>query len=276
MCIRTKPCKNSCMHPPLERIHDPCDDPEDIVEIDLVGELPNSNYSYVLTDCDVFSRYLLAVPLRKPDITSVVCALLQVFEQHAYVTERTNAPPFPDKSWLSSCNPSEKKWRRHSQTRPNHRHGWAHSSKAETGFKMQRYSWHTAMEPIGQHNTTNHQSIKCPPTKVFHKRVSHNAQDLEFSNPVHTRCTETKLKTLVNAVNQKYKENISFIFAEFYKYLNYYDRKAQAQSLKVGWLYLPTQPQVQHTIRQNPVQDVPLERPIQRNGSSLASKPQGT
>ena len=86
----------------------------------------------------------------------------------------------------------------------------------------------------------NHQPIKCTPTKIFHRRVSHNALDLEFNNPVHSRCTKTKLKTLVYAVNQNYKQNISNILAEFHKYMNYYDRKAQVQALEVGdYTFLP-------------------------------------
>ena len=84
MCIRTKPCQNSCIRPPLEWIYVPYDGPEDIMEIELLRKLLNSNgYSYVLMACDVLSRYLSAVPLRKPNTTSVVPALLQILTQHA-------------------------------------------------------------------------------------------------------------------------------------------------------------------------------------------------
>ena len=54
------------------------------MEIDVVGKLPNSN---VLTTCDVFSRDPFAVPLRKPDTTSIVRALMQIYAKHAYVPE---------------------------------------------------------------------------------------------------------------------------------------------------------------------------------------------
>ena len=43
MCIRTKPISQSKITPPLQKIYDPCNGPEDILEIDLVGELPSSN-----------------------------------------------------------------------------------------------------------------------------------------------------------------------------------------------------------------------------------------
>ena len=79
-CIWTKPCQNSCIRQQLERNYDPCEDTEDIIEIDLLGERLNSEgYSYKLTVCDVFSRYIFAVPLRKPDTISIVRALLQIF-----------------------------------------------------------------------------------------------------------------------------------------------------------------------------------------------------
>ena len=85
-CIKAKPVNPRRLMPPLEKIYDPCNGPEDVLEIDLVGELPNSNgYTLILTACDYFSRYLFAVPIRKPDTNSVVKALMQIFTQHAYV-----------------------------------------------------------------------------------------------------------------------------------------------------------------------------------------------
>ena len=85
-CIITKPVKNNSITPPLEPIYDPCNGPEDILEIDLVGELPRSNgYTHILTTADYFSRYLFAIPIRKPDTKSVVNAVLDIFTKHAYL-----------------------------------------------------------------------------------------------------------------------------------------------------------------------------------------------
>ena len=85
-CIKDKPVDPKRLVPPLEKIYDPCNGPEDVLEIDLVGKLPCSNgYTHILTACDYFSRYLFAVPIRKPDPKSVVNALMQIFTQHAYV-----------------------------------------------------------------------------------------------------------------------------------------------------------------------------------------------
>ena len=85
-CLRAKDVRKETLLPPLQQIYDPCDGPEDLMEIDLVGELPNSNgYTYILTACDVFTRYLFAVPLRHVDSQSVIKALTGIFTQHAYV-----------------------------------------------------------------------------------------------------------------------------------------------------------------------------------------------
>ena len=84
-CIKANPINPSSVTPPLEPISDPCNGPEDILEIDLVGELPRSNgYSHILTACDYFPRYLFAIPIRN-DTKSIVEALLDIFTNHPYV-----------------------------------------------------------------------------------------------------------------------------------------------------------------------------------------------
>ena len=55
-CIKTKPVKHNSITPPLEPFYDPCNEPEDILEIDLIEELPRYNrYRHILTACDYFS-----------------------------------------------------------------------------------------------------------------------------------------------------------------------------------------------------------------------------
>ena len=85
-CIKVKQVKPL----PREPIYDPCNDPEDVLEIDLFDELPRSNgYSHILTACDYFSRYLFAVSIQKPDTKSVVGALLEIFTKRANVPKQT-------------------------------------------------------------------------------------------------------------------------------------------------------------------------------------------
>ena len=85
-CTHTKRVDDSKLKPPLQKIYEPSNGPEDLMEIDIVGPLPNSNGStHILTGKNVFSRYLFAVPLRKTDINAVVRALMSIFLKHAYV-----------------------------------------------------------------------------------------------------------------------------------------------------------------------------------------------
>ena len=85
-CKRSNSVNESKIRPPLQKIYDPCNGPSDLMEVDIVGPLPTSNgFTHILTAIDVFSRYLFAVPLRKPDKPSFVNALLSVFDKHAYV-----------------------------------------------------------------------------------------------------------------------------------------------------------------------------------------------
>ena len=84
-CFRSKPIRKAAITPPLQQIYGPCNGPEDILESDLVGELPPSNgFTHVLTACDCFSRYLFAIPIRKPDTKSVVEAVMRNLTQHPY------------------------------------------------------------------------------------------------------------------------------------------------------------------------------------------------
>ena len=79
-CMKSKNVKESQLRPPLQKIYDQCDGPEDMLEIDIVGPLPASNgFTHIRTAVDVFSRYLFAVPLKRPDTHSVVKRLPSIF-----------------------------------------------------------------------------------------------------------------------------------------------------------------------------------------------------
>ena len=71
---------------PLEQIYDPFDEPEGVMEIELVGKLPASyGYRHIPTARDVFSRYIFAVLRGQPSTSAVALELLDTFAQHAYV-----------------------------------------------------------------------------------------------------------------------------------------------------------------------------------------------
>ena len=86
MCMRAKPCSNTKLRPPIEQTYGPCDEPEDVIEIDSICELPASNrYTHILTVFDNFSRNFFAIPLSQPSTNAVGHAFLQTFAQHGYV-----------------------------------------------------------------------------------------------------------------------------------------------------------------------------------------------
>ena len=275
VCYRTQPCQNSCIRPPLQRTCDPCDGPEDIMEINRVSNLPKSNgYSYPVMACDVFSRFLFAVPLRKPDTTSVVCTLLQTFTQQPYVHKHTitdKGTAFNSQLIAGLMQASGIKIihaiLKHAQTigmveRTHQKRKqtlminvWADTPQWDVYFNI----------AVMAHNTTYQQSIERTPTEVYNGRSPHNALSLKFSIPLQTRCTKTDWPTLVDEVIKKYKENVCNIFEAFHKYKKYWKPGKLSPTSELRWLHNPTQRQVQHPIRQNPVQDFPLQRSIKRS-----------
>ena len=89
MCIQTKPPHARKLRLPLEQIYDPCNGRNGILENKLFGELHSFNgYSHNVSATVVFSIYLFAKPISKPDRASIVKALLTIFTQHAHVPQQ--------------------------------------------------------------------------------------------------------------------------------------------------------------------------------------------
>ena len=61
--------------------------PGDMLQIDLVGPLKSSQYKYVLSGIDVFTKYLFAVPLTNGYADTVAKELVKVFFQHSYIPQ---------------------------------------------------------------------------------------------------------------------------------------------------------------------------------------------
>ena len=80
ICIRSKPCSNRQLRPPVEQIYDPNVGLEDVKETDLVGEITTSiDYTHILTACHIFSKHLLVAVLRQPSTSAIAHAFLQFF-----------------------------------------------------------------------------------------------------------------------------------------------------------------------------------------------------
>ena len=60
--------------------------PEDILEIDILPNLPNSaGYENIVTMIDVFSRYLFAYPTQNATERTIGQCIVDVMTRHAYL-----------------------------------------------------------------------------------------------------------------------------------------------------------------------------------------------
>ena len=270
-CIKAKPAKPNTLIPPLEPIYDPCNGPEVVLEIDLVGELPRSNgYSHILMACDYFSRYLFAIPIRKPDTKSVVESLLDIFTKHAYVPKHIitdKGSVFTSQVITELMNKAGIKV---SHTTIKHAQTIGMIERSHQRLKqilkinvsVDRPQWDRYINlAVMAHNTTYHQTLKCSPTEVFHGRVPYNALDLKFGNPLSPPRNATDTQSLVDNLNTKFKETHANIIRAFHKYKAYYDRKAKASPLKVNDFVFLLNPKISEQSEKIPFNSFKWEGP---------------
>ena len=111
------------------------------------------------------------------------------------------------------------------------------------------------------HNTTYHQTLKCTPTELFHRRVPYSALDLKFSNPLSLPKNATDTQSFVDNLNSKFKETHANIIKAFHKYKAHYDRKAQASPLKVNDFVFLLNPKINSQFKKLPFNKFKWEGP---------------
>ena len=235
--MRSKSTSESKLRPPLQKIYDPCNGTTDLLEIDIVGPLFASNgYTHTLTAVDVFSRYLFAVPLRKPDTTSVVNALLSILAKHAYVPTHI----VTDKGSVFTAELFEQLTKtagieishatiKHAQTIDMVERSHAKLKKIlKIHVNVDRPQCDRYVDiAIMAHNTTSYASLKCSPTEIFHGRTPYNAMDLNtltLKKRVATKFGD--VNKFFDQMNEICRGNFDNIVAAHHKYRAYYDRKA--------------------------------------------------
>ena len=85
-CIQDKRINNTRITP--EIIHIPKRDlgPEDLMQIDLLPEMPPSGgYENIFTAIEVFSRYAFAYPVSNPTAVNTAKVILDIMTRHAYL-----------------------------------------------------------------------------------------------------------------------------------------------------------------------------------------------
>ena len=214
-----------------------------MLEIDIVGPLLASNgFTHILTAVDVFSRYLFAVPLKRPDTHSVVRGLLSIFTKHAYVPKHI----LTDKGTAFTAELLTEIAKaavihifhatiKHAQTKGMVERTHAKLIKIlKISINADRPQWDRYVDiAILDHNTTYHDSLKCSPTEIFYGRIPYNPLDLQFRYT--KKPAEKKFKDvneILDKMNFIFRDNLDNIISAYHKYKTYYDRKARAQPLK--------------------------------------------
>ena len=267
ICIRDKRINNTRITP--ERIHIPEWDlgPEDLMQIDLLPELPPSGGDEsIITAIDVFSRYAFAYPVSYPTAVVTAKVIIDIITRHAYlptliITDKGSvfvSQVIHEVAEILGIN-LKYATTKHAQTIGVLER--AHAT-IKTSLKMAsgeyRKQWHKYL-PIAilNYNTTYHSSIDCEPKRVFHGRVPQNNLDHKLGlrfNPNITATTDfaEELLRRTKILYDKTKKNV---MQSYIKYKRYYDKKAKASPSKEKNYCFILQPKADHQGSKIPFRD---------------------
>ena len=187
ICIQDKRINNTRITPDLIHIPEWDLGQEDLMQIDLLPELPPSGgYENIITAIDVFSRYAFAYPVSNPTAVNTAKVIIDITTRHAYlptlnITDKGSvfvSQVIHEVAEILGIN------LKHATTKHAQTIGVLERAHAtiKTSLKMAsgeyRKQWHKYL-PIAilNYNTTYHSSIDCEPSRVFHGRVPHNILD---------------------------------------------------------------------------------------------------
>ena len=228
------------------------------MQIDLVPGLPPSGgYENIITALDVFSRYFFAYPTSNQEAKTVAQVLINIMTKHAYLPTTL----ISDKGTAFTSHVIKEVagvlgiTLKHATTKHAQTIGLlerSHASikqalKIETGER--RSLWHKYVSiAVLNYNTSYHASNGCEPSRVFHGRFPHNILDLKMG--IHPQ----KITPPDSQIAQDVLEQTETIFQDvrknamqaYIKYKAYYDRKANAPTLKKADYVFVLQPKADH------------------------------
>ena len=178
-CLQTKPVKHATLKPPLLSLATDKYFPGEMLQIDLVGKLPDSGgFTHILTAKDTFSKYLFATPLRNASAPNVAKQLFHIFMRSSYLPKivlSDMGTAFTARVMTELSRLLEIKLEyatvKHPQTMGSIERCHA-SLKQYLGIYENRAKrdWHLYVDlAVFVHNTTYHTSIGCTPTFLFHE-----------------------------------------------------------------------------------------------------------
>ena len=266
-CLRESRINPGLTPPPLQNPNEHITAPEDAMQIDLVPGLPPSGgYENIVTAMDVFSRYLFAYPTSNQDAKTDAQVLIYIMTKHAYLPTTL----ISDKGTAFTSHVIKEVagvlgiTLRHATTKHAQTIGLlerSHSSikqalKIETGER--RSLWHKYVSiAVLNYNTSCHASLGCEPSRVFHGRVPYKILDLKMgirpqkNPPPHSLIAQDVLEQR-ELIFQDVRKNA---MQAYIKYKAYYDRKANASTLKKADYVFILQPKADHQGSKNPFTD---------------------
>ena len=183
-CLQTKSPKHENLTPPLNPVTSNTSFPADLIQVDIVGQLPKSGgYSYVVTAMDVFSKYMFAQPITSPSAETVAKILMQCFLRHSNIPLgilTAKGSVFTSKLIQNLSEMLEFKLThatvKHAQTIGLLERSHGPLKRYLKIYENQlKHDWHKYVNlAVFQHNTSYHTVLGCPPTLIFHGRIPMN------------------------------------------------------------------------------------------------------
>ena len=244
LCIQDKRITNARITPEL--IHSPEWDlgPEDLMQIDLLPDLPPSGgYDNIITAIDVFSIHAFAYPVSINTAVNTAKVTIDIFTRHAYLPTLniTDKGSVFVSQILHEVAETLGLTLKHATTEYTQTIGVLEGSHGaiKNSLKMTsgeyRKQWHKYL-PIAIliYNTTYHSSINCKSSRVIHGRVPHNIFDhkLRFGFNANIAPTTDLAKELLCRTKILYDNINKKVMQSYIKYKRYYDKEAKASSSK--------------------------------------------
>ena len=183
-CRRESRINPRLTRPPLQNPNEYIGAPEDAMQTDLVPGLPpSSGYEKLVTDMDVFFRYIFAYPTSNQDAKTIAKVIINIMTKHAYIPTTL----ISDKGTAFTSHISKEvagvlgNALKHATTKHAQTIGLlerSHASikqalKIETGER--RSLWHKYVNiAVLNYNTSYHTNNGCEPSREFHGRIPYN------------------------------------------------------------------------------------------------------
>ena len=244
-CAQTKPIRASLITPPLQEMMTKVSYPGHMLQIDIVGAMkPSGGYKYILTAIDVFSRFMFAAPMRQQSALAVAKELMGIFLRNAYVPDTivTDCGTAFTSALIKELTGLLEIEIRHATVKHSQTMGTIERAHASLKKVLKIYEgktgneWHKHVDyAVFCHNTSYHATIGCTPSLIFHGREPITPLDVRFGRPrMKTKETRyqyvTEVQEEMTRMNQTVRENA---IASYQKYRSFFDRKANAQPLKL-------------------------------------------